>query len=109
MRPSTLILSKETDEAGRGDDELDKDQSRHTRDTEGQQDTEERRFRYYRTRLGMVIASMDSQEIPTNFTRSRQGSERVDELGGKGPVQDTIVEELPWDYYLTKNAAEEDG
>ncbi|KAF1730141.1 hypothetical protein CRV24_009597 [Beauveria bassiana] len=85
------------------------EQSRHTRDTEGQQNTEERRLRYYRTRLGMVIASMNSQEIPTNFTRSRQGSEGVDEFGEKGPVQDTIVEELPWDYYLTKNAAEEDG
>ncbi|KAM3458340.1 hypothetical protein MY3296_000546 [Beauveria thailandica] len=99
----------ETEEADRGDDEFDKDQSQHTRDTEVQQDSGERRFRYYRTRLGMVIASIDGQEIPTNFTRSRQGSEGVDEFGEKSPVQDTIVEELPWDYYLTKNAAEKDG
>ncbi|KAM3508216.1 hypothetical protein MY11210_006816 [Beauveria gryllotalpidicola] len=99
----------ETKEAGRGDDGLDKDQRRHTRDTEVQQDSGERRFRYYRTRLGMVIASIDPHEIPTNFTRSRQGSEGVDEFGEKAPVQDTIVEELPWNYYLTRNAAEEDG
>ncbi|KAM3549228.1 hypothetical protein ARSEF4850_008969 [Beauveria asiatica] len=99
----------ETEEAERGDDEFDKDQSQHTRDTEVQQDSGERRFRYYRTRLGMVIASIDGQEIPANFTRSRQVSEGVDEFGEKSPVQDTIVEELPWDYYLTKNAAEKDG
>lgn len=68
------------------------------------QPAEERRFRYYRTRLGKVIASMEPCEVPSTFTRPREESDGVDGSGKMGPVEDTFVEELPWDCYLNDRA-----
>ncbi len=57
----------------------------------------------------MVIASIEPHEIPTTFSRPRQESDGLDENGEMGAVEDTMLEELPWDYYLKKDAAEEGG
>lgn len=65
-----------------------------------------RRFRYYRTQLGMVIASLDGYDIPCTFKRPRQKSDGLDENGEMGQLQDVIVEELPWDYYIKQSISD---
>lgn len=70
------------------------------------QASEGRRFRYYRTSSGMVIASMEPHEVPSTVMRPRQESDGVDENGDRGAIEDTFVEELPWDYYLKKDSSE---
>ncbi|KFY87321.1 hypothetical protein V500_07035 [Pseudogymnoascus sp. VKM F-4518 (FW-2643)] len=92
-----------------GPDEPCEDKGQQALGGEGGQGSEERRFRYYRTRSGMVIASIEPHEIPTTFSRPRQESDGLDENGEMGAVEDTMLEELPWDYYLKKDAAEEGG
>ncbi|KAJ4145983.1 hypothetical protein LMH87_004814 [Akanthomyces muscarius] len=97
-------------EAGSGSKDPDtgvanSDDSDHVEKGEATQHAEKRRFRYYSTRLGKVIASMEPYEVPSTFTRPREESDGVGEDGQIGPVEDTFVEELPWDYYLKKDDA----
>lgn len=80
--------------------DADKDGGGQVKESEATQSAEERQFRYYRTRLGKVVASMEPYEVPSTFTRPREESDGVDGSGEMGPVEDTFVEELPWDYYL---------
>lgn len=67
-------------------------------------------FKYYRTRAGLTLASLESVEVPSNFTREVHEEEDVDktfhmwteanEDGEQRMVQDTVEEELPWDHFL---------
>lgn len=75
--------------------------------SESKQDSTERRFRYYRTQAGVIIASMEAHEVLSTFTRPRQESDGVDENGEMGDVEDVFVEELPWDYFQKQKAAED--
>lgn len=95
----------ETKDSSAGN-EPDKTQSQQAHDT-GEQEPQKHYFKYYRTTSGMLIASLDAHEIPTMFTRPRQKSDGVDDNGDMSAIKDTIVEELPWDYYQKTKDAEE--
>ncbi|KAJ6779446.1 hypothetical protein PWT90_05425 [Aphanocladium album] len=79
----------------------------HNTDDPDEANSGERRFRYYRTKSGLVIASIDVYDIPSTITRQRQESDGVDKNGEMGKMEDIVVEELPWDFYLTRDASEE--
>lgn len=91
---------------GDGGEEPCEDDHEQARDANAAEGSDDKRFKYYRTQSGMVIASMETIELPSTFSRERQASER-DGDGELGPIEDTMVEELPWDYYLKKKAEEE--
>ncbi|CEJ84924.1 hypothetical protein VHEMI03618 [[Torrubiella] hemipterigena] len=74
--------------------------------SETKKDSDERRFKYYRTKAGVIIASMEAHKVPSTFTRLRQESDGVDDNGEMGDAEDVFVEELPWDYFLKQKAGE---
>ncbi|KAJ3484048.1 hypothetical protein NLG97_g7155 [Lecanicillium saksenae] len=92
--------------SGAGGDVEDDNKSQGSKEKEDSEEREERRFRYYRSKAGIVIASIDPYEIPSTFTRQRQESDGVDGNGEMGQVEDTLVEELPWDFYLKTDGVE---
>ncbi|TQV93252.1 hypothetical protein V2A60_010314 [Cordyceps javanica] len=68
-------------------------------------------FRYYRTRAGMILASLAPIDFPSNFTREFHEQDKVDEsfyvwtdvdadIGEQRLIHDTVMEELPWDHFL---------
>lgn len=74
-------------------------------------DVEHPVFKYYRTRAGMILGSIDMVEYPSNYTRLNHEAEALDdsfavwtevddENGEMRFVEDTVVEELPWDFFL---------
>ncbi|OAR02997.1 hypothetical protein LLEC1_03839 [Akanthomyces lecanii] len=74
-------------------------------------DAQQPMFRYYRTRAGMVLASIDKVDFPSNFTRMQHEADVVDggfelwtevdeEFGELRYVEDTVMEELSWDHFL---------
>ncbi|KAG6007365.1 hypothetical protein E4U21_006069 [Claviceps maximensis] len=74
-------------------------------------------FRYYRTSAGTVLATMGHMDLRSNFTREMAPGETLDASfdswtehvhvdvdvdmhdGEMRMVQDTIVQELPWDHF----------
>lgn len=108
------LLAASTGSENRGSRDVDRADNEPGRNYDGQvqdkdvkQDSEERRFKYYRAKSGTIIASIEGHDVPSTFTRPRQKSDGVDENGEMRDIEDTFVEELPWDYFLKKVSAEE--
>lgn len=65
-------------------------------------DGEERKFRFFKTRRGMILASLEPYDMPCDFTREPSTKEEMAEAKKanptqkKGPweIEDTIVEEV---------------
>ena len=62
----------------------------------------ERKFRFFKTRRGMILASLEPYDMPSDFTREANTKEEIAEAKRKNPaqkkgpweVEDTIVEEV---------------
>lgn len=67
-------------------------------------------FKYYTTSSGIILGSLDTMEIGSNFTRALGSQEKTQghldnwvesvEEGDFRMTDDAVLEELPWDHFL---------